>query len=87
MPQMAEKAGKFLRISFADWNSVDTPLFDHPIEAYEPLAMRLDPKVVAQLIEPDAAEHAPRQTRRRRPKNVTTHCRSPRRCQPRIPAS
>ena len=23
MPQMAEKAGKFLRISFADWNSVD----------------------------------------------------------------
>ena len=49
MPQMAEKAGKFLRISFADWNSVATPLFDHPIEAYEPLALRLDPKVVAQL--------------------------------------
>ena len=47
MPQMAEKAGKFLRISFADWNSVATPLFDHPIEAYEPLALRLDPKVVA----------------------------------------
>ena len=47
LPQMAEKAGKFLRISFADWNSVDTPLFDHPIEAYEPLATRLDPKVVA----------------------------------------
>jgi len=31
---------------------VDTPLFDHPINAYEPLATRLDPKVVAQLIEP-----------------------------------
>ena len=44
LPQMAEKAGKFLRISFADWNSVDTPLFDHPIEAYEPLATRLDPE-------------------------------------------
>ena len=44
LPQMAEKAGKFLRISFADWNSVDTPLFDHPIEAYEPLALRLDPE-------------------------------------------
>jgi len=55
MPQMAEKAGKFLRISFADWNSVDTPLFDHPIEAYEPLAVRLDPKVVAELIESAAA--------------------------------
>ncbi len=59
MPQMAEKAGKFLRISFADWNSVATPLFDHPIEAYEPLAVRLDPKVVAQLVEaPAAAEKA-----------------------------
>ena len=49
---MAEKAGKFLRISFADWNSVATPLFDHPIEAYEPLATRLDPKIVAQLVAP-----------------------------------
>ena len=55
MPQMAEKAGKFLRISFADWNSVATPLFNHPIEAYEPLAQRLDPKVVAQLVAPAAA--------------------------------
>jgi methionyl-tRNA synthetase len=58
MPQMAEKAGKFLRISFADWNSVDTPLVDHPIEAYEPLATRLDPKVVAELIDPVAAAPA-----------------------------
>jgi methionyl-tRNA synthetase len=58
MPQMAEKAGRFLRISFADWNSVDTPLFDHPIEAYEPLATRLDPKVVAELIDPVAAAPA-----------------------------
>ena len=47
MPQMAEKAGKFLRISFAEWNFVDTPLLDHPIDAYEPLATRLDPKIVA----------------------------------------
>jgi methionyl-tRNA synthetase len=53
MPQMAEKAGKFLRISFADWNSVATPLFNHSIEGYEPLALRLDPKVVAELIATD----------------------------------
>jgi methionyl-tRNA synthetase len=58
LPQMAGKAGKFLRISFADWNSVETPLFDHPIEVYEPLATRLDPKVVAELIEGDAAKAA-----------------------------
>jgi methionyl-tRNA synthetase len=50
---MADKAGKFLRISFADWNSVATPLFDHPIGTYEPLALRLDPKIVAQLVEPN----------------------------------
>ena len=55
LPQMAEKAGKFLRISFADWNSVATPLFNHPIEAYEPLAQRLDPKIVAQLVAPAPA--------------------------------
>jgi methionyl-tRNA synthetase len=55
LPQMSEKAGKFLNISFADWNSVDTPLFNHPISTYQPLATRLDPKVVAQLIEPAAA--------------------------------
>jgi methionyl-tRNA synthetase len=59
MPQMAEKAGKFLRISFADWNSVETPLFDHPIGTYEPLATRLDPKVVAELIDPVAATAKP----------------------------
>jgi methionyl-tRNA synthetase len=56
LPQMAQKAGKFLNISFADWNSVETPLFDHPINAYEPLAVRLDPKVVAALIEPAGQE-------------------------------
>jgi methionyl-tRNA synthetase len=58
LPQMSEKAGKFLNISFADWNSVDTPLFDHPINAYEPLATRLDPKVVAQLVATAATEQA-----------------------------
>jgi len=54
LPQMTEKAGMFLNISFAEWNFVDTPLLDHPINAYEPLATRLDPKVVAKLVEPDA---------------------------------
>ncbi len=52
LPEMAAKAGKFLNISFADWESVATPLFDHPIAPYEPLATRLDPKVVAHLVEP-----------------------------------
>jgi methionyl-tRNA synthetase len=72
MPQMAEKAGKFLRISFADWNSVDTPLFDHPIEAYEPLALRLDPKVVAQLIETDVAQAVTPAKPEKKAKDVNT---------------
>jgi methionyl-tRNA synthetase len=54
LPQMAGKAGKFLNISFAEWNFVDTPLLDHPINVYEPLATRLDPQVVAKLVETDA---------------------------------
>ena len=59
LPDMAEKAGKFLNISFAEWESVATPLFDHPIAVYEPLALRLDPKVVAQLVVPAAPAGAP----------------------------
>jgi methionyl-tRNA synthetase len=50
MPQMTEKASAFLSISFADWNSMATPLLDHPIKPYEPLATRLDPKIVAELV-------------------------------------
>jgi methionyl-tRNA synthetase len=53
MPQMAKKASAFLRISFDDWHSVATPLLDHPIEVYEPLAVRLDPKIVAELVATD----------------------------------
>jgi len=58
LPQMADKAGKFLRAPFADWNAIAKPLLGTSIEAYEPLATRLDPKVVAQLVAP-AAPAAP----------------------------
>src|SRR5207237_6673858 len=62
MPQMAEKAWRFLNISFAEWDFVDTPLLDHAINAYEPLATRLDPKIVAQLVAtPSAAPPPPPQ--------------------------
>jgi len=60
LPQMAEKAGKFLRTSFADWNAVVQPLLAGPIEDYQPLALRLDPKIVAQLVAP--ATPAPART-------------------------
>jgi methionyl-tRNA synthetase len=56
MPQMTQNAGRFLNISFAEWEPVATPLLDHPIGVYEPLATRLDPKVVAQLIATPATD-------------------------------
>jgi methionyl-tRNA synthetase len=54
LPQMAEKAGKFLGSSFTDWNAIAKPLLGTAIQAYEPLATRLDPKIVAQLVAPVA---------------------------------
>ena len=63
MPQMAEKAGKFLRISFELWDTVATPLLNHPIGAYEPLALRLDPKIVAELITTDTPAPAKADTK------------------------
>jgi methionyl-tRNA synthetase len=51
---MAEKAGKFLGSSFTDWNAIAKPLLGTAIQAYEPLATRLDPKIVAQLVAPVA---------------------------------
>jgi methionyl-tRNA synthetase len=59
LPEMAGKAGKFLRTPFTDWNAVANPLLGTSIEAYEPLATRLDPKIVAQLVAPAAAAAPP----------------------------
>jgi len=51
LPAMAEAAGRFLQAPIARWDAVRTPLLGTPIGAYEPLATRLDPKVVASLVE------------------------------------
>jgi methionyl-tRNA synthetase len=58
LPQMAEKAGKFLGSPFSDWNAIARPLLGTAMQAYEPLATRLDPKVVAQLVTPATAAPA-----------------------------
>ena len=54
LPAMAARAGAFFREPAWAWSSATTPLLGSAISAYEPLALRLDPKVVAQLIEPEA---------------------------------
>jgi len=55
LPSMAEAAGRFLGSPIRHWDDVDQPLLGTALATYEPLATRLDPKVVAMLIEPDGA--------------------------------
>ena len=50
LPEMACHAAGFLGAKLASWEEIHTPLLDAPLAPYEPLAQRLDPKVVAQLV-------------------------------------
>jgi methionyl-tRNA synthetase len=59
LPRMAEQAGKFLDCDFRDWESVRTPLLDRPLQPYQPLATRLDPATVRQLVEAPTTVTAP----------------------------
>jgi methionyl-tRNA synthetase len=56
LPQMAGKTERFFAESPWGWRDAARPLLDRPILPYEPLAVRLDPKAVAHLVEPEAAE-------------------------------
>ncbi|MFT3905432.1 MAG: methionine--tRNA ligase [Steroidobacteraceae bacterium] len=58
LPRMAVAAGRFLGQGFEHWDAIRTPLLDAPLAAYEPLATRLDPKVLEQLVETPAAPAA-----------------------------
>ena len=55
LPDTACKTAGFLGAPLASWDEIATPLLDRPLAPYEPLAVRLDPKVVAELIETPAA--------------------------------
>jgi methionyl-tRNA synthetase len=56
LPQMAAKARTFLQEPSWTWASAAAPLLGTTIKPYEALAVRLDPKVVAQLVEPVVSE-------------------------------
>jgi methionyl-tRNA synthetase len=56
LPVMAGKARQFLTESTWQWRSAGEPLLGKTIKPYEALATRLDPKVVASLIEAPAPE-------------------------------
>jgi methionyl-tRNA synthetase len=55
LPDMAAKARRFFQESDWSWAHAAAPLLGTAIIRYEPLALRLDAKVVARLVEPEAA--------------------------------
>jgi methionyl-tRNA synthetase len=55
LPQMAARACAFFQETGWTWAAAAKPLLSTSINAYEPLAVRLDPKAVASLVEPEAA--------------------------------
>jgi methionyl-tRNA synthetase len=50
LPDMACHAAGFLGAPLSRFSEVDSPLLGTPLAAYQPLAQRLDPKVVSQLV-------------------------------------
>lgn len=62
LPQMACKAAAFLGAPLARWNEIDQPLLSTPLANYEPLALRLDPKQVAALVDTPSTAAAPKTT-------------------------
>ncbi len=61
LPTMAQSAATFLGTDFKLWNGIDQPLLGSAIAEYQPLAMRLDPAVVAELIDTATTPTAPTQ--------------------------
>ena len=55
LPQMAARAASFFQESSWEWRDAAKPLLSSAIRPYEPLAIRLDPKAVQSLIEPETA--------------------------------
>src|SRR5271154_5293538 len=55
LPDMAAKARHFFQESDWSWSDAAAPPLSTAIHPYEPLSVRLDPRVVARLLEPDAA--------------------------------
>ena len=54
LPAMAARASRFFQEPAWTWSAAAQPLLSATINAYEPLAVRLDPKAVARLIEAEA---------------------------------
>ena len=51
LPAMATKAQAFLQVDTLGWDSRQQPLIDHAIAPFTPLAQRVDPKAIEQMLE------------------------------------
>ena len=56
LPAFAERTESFLQVSPLNWEDAGTPLRDHAIARYKALAMRIDKKKVAKMVQVTAAE-------------------------------
>jgi methionyl-tRNA synthetase len=61
LPGMAERAEAYLRCALT-WDTLEQPRLDHELGEFEPLAQRIDPKAVAEMVEsnrpPESADEA-----------------------------
>jgi methionyl-tRNA synthetase len=55
LPRMAERAAGYLRCSL-DWEQSSSLLLDHQLATFEPLMQRVDPKLVAKMVESNREE-------------------------------
>jgi methionyl-tRNA synthetase len=62
LPSMAVEAGRFLNQPFEHWDDIVKPLLGTRLNAYQPLAQRLDLKIVNSLIEPEGPAMNPAPT-------------------------
>ena len=59
LPAMSEAAARFLNADLTRWDALATPLLGTKLDAYAPLATRLDPARVAELVAAPTAPAAP----------------------------
>jgi len=51
IPHIAEAAGAFLNARLDDWSRLDTPLLEHEIEKFTPLARRVEPEKIEAIMQ------------------------------------
>ena len=59
LPKLAEQAGRLLNSPITSWNDAQTPLVGTPLNKFEHLMQRIDPKNVAALVEASKEDLAP----------------------------